>query len=543
MTTRASGIDISHHRGFIDWGKVVASGQSFGITKATEGSSFVDSRFEENWVNMRRAGIIRGAYHFYRPAIDPIKQANHFLDRVGHILHHTDLPPILDCEAHPSYVREEFDAQSLNQRLTRVRAWLEAVRQATGRLPILYTNPATWLSVLNNDKTFTGYPLWIAHYGVSKPSVPAENWGGRGWTLWQTTWEAAVPGVNNGAPPTDLNQYIGDAESLNRSLARVGPRPAAPAVTNGEMLNALSLAAQVLELNLQDWLNLLELAYLAKQPARAYDGPAWEEFPLPQDQIDVIRAMLEETNGPDPVLPRDFTNQDMINAVYKAAEMLEMAGWQFLTRANLTHLIDARPALYVGPLPAAMTSLNPNERHALEVALGLADPDAGNGGQDDPDPDGATYPEKTNQMMINALYKAAEKFGIPGWNLVVRAGLVDLVNDRATLYTGPRIETIDSLNPNEQAAVAEALGVARDAGVFDTPYPGLLNQDMINVFYAAARVQSESGWDWILRCGLEYMARDQATRYAPYQGPLIEELPVLDESEKTLLAVELTNRV
>jgi lysozyme len=538
--SNAPGIDISHHRGVIDWGKVVASGQVFGITKATEGSGFVDSRFGENWSAMRRAGIIRGAYHFYRPAIDPVKQADHFLDRVGHILHHTDLPPILDCEAHPAYVREEFDKQSLNQRLSRVRAWLQAVQAATGRVPILYTNPATWITVLGDNRTFSDFPLWIAHYGVSKPTVPAGNWNGQGWSIWQTTWEGVVPGVNNGQPPVDLNIYKGNAAALNQWLGRTGVRPAAPPVTNAAMLTAIRLAAQVLEINLNDWLALLELAYLAQHPERPYDGPAWEEFPLPQDEIDVIRAMLDHEVEGENQLPLNFTNQDMINAVYAAAESIDMAGWQLLTRAGLTHLIDARTALYVGPLPDAMAGLTAEQRRALNLALGFGE---GQGEDDGEGHDAVPYPDKTNQALINAFYAVGEQFNIPGWTLITAAGLTRLADDRTALYTGPRIEELDGLNPNQQAALADALGVARDAGDFDAPYPGLLNQDMINVFYAAARQQSESGWAWIERAGMTYMGQDQATRYMPYQGPLVENIPNLDEDERTLLAVELANRV
>jgi len=27
--------------------------------------------------------------------------------------------------------------------------------------------------------------LWIAHWGVTSPTIPANNWGGHGWTFWQ----------------------------------------------------------------------------------------------------------------------------------------------------------------------------------------------------------------------------------------------------------------------------------------------------------------------------------------------------------------------
>jgi len=40
-----------------------------------------------------------------------------------------------------------------------------------------------------------GHKLWIAHWGVRRPTVPAGNWGGRGWTFWQWTSDGSVSGI------------------------------------------------------------------------------------------------------------------------------------------------------------------------------------------------------------------------------------------------------------------------------------------------------------------------------------------------------------
>src|SRR5690606_5867024 len=59
------GIDISKWQGDIDWHAVRASGVAFAFIKATEGADHADERFAENWAAARRAGVPRGAYHYY----------------------------------------------------------------------------------------------------------------------------------------------------------------------------------------------------------------------------------------------------------------------------------------------------------------------------------------------------------------------------------------------------------------------------------------------------------------------------------------------
>merc|ERR1719216_123105 len=60
------GIDVSHHNGVVNWEDVNRAGKTFSIAKATEGKTFQDSRFLENWKGMDDVGMQRGAYHFLR---------------------------------------------------------------------------------------------------------------------------------------------------------------------------------------------------------------------------------------------------------------------------------------------------------------------------------------------------------------------------------------------------------------------------------------------------------------------------------------------
>ncbi|HMO23601.1 MAG TPA: GH25 family lysozyme, partial [Candidatus Melainabacteria bacterium] len=59
------GIDVSRHQGTIDWGRVKAAGVNYCFIKSTEGSSWKDNKFDFNWAEAKKHGIIRGAYHFF----------------------------------------------------------------------------------------------------------------------------------------------------------------------------------------------------------------------------------------------------------------------------------------------------------------------------------------------------------------------------------------------------------------------------------------------------------------------------------------------
>ncbi len=190
------GIDVSDYQRAVDWSAVAGAGIAFAFTKATEGVSFVAETFASNWLATQGAGIIRGAYHFFRPLRDPQAQADHFLATVQPGA--GDLPAALDAE-----VRDGVDARAF---VDRMKEWLDAVEEATGRKPIIYTSPSFWEAL--GSPRLSGYPLWIANYGRSSPIIP------RGWstyTFWQYTSSGSVTGI---AGMVDLNVFNGSLDDL-----------------------------------------------------------------------------------------------------------------------------------------------------------------------------------------------------------------------------------------------------------------------------------------------------------------------------------------
>jgi len=194
------GVDVSHHQGAIDWKALAVEQFAFAFIKATEGAQNADQLFSRNWPGPKDAGLLRGAYHFFRPSADPRIQANNFLQTVRE-LSPGDLPPVLDVEV--------LDNQPPAKVLDDLQCWLEAVELALRRKPILYTGPSFWRSALGNSTRFASYPLWIAHYTqASEPSLPG---GWKSWTFWQHSDHGRVSGA---AGPIDLNRFHGSHADL-----------------------------------------------------------------------------------------------------------------------------------------------------------------------------------------------------------------------------------------------------------------------------------------------------------------------------------------
>ncbi len=188
-STAQQGIDVSHWQGTIDWAEVKASGRTFAFAKATEGIGFEDSSYDENRVGAMAAGMKFGAYHFARPGSnDPVAEADWFVDTAK--LQHGMLLPVLDLE-----LTGGLSSAALT---SWVKAWLARVDQRIGAKPMIYTSPSFWRNAMGDSRWFAdnGYAmLWIAHWDVTSPSVPASNWGGRSWTFWQYSDSGTVPGV------------------------------------------------------------------------------------------------------------------------------------------------------------------------------------------------------------------------------------------------------------------------------------------------------------------------------------------------------------
>jgi len=211
-----SGIDVSHFQGAVDWAAVAGAGMAFAYAKASDGGTGTDPRFAANWAAMKAAGVLRGAYHFFRPATSAEAQADHYVQLVG-ALAPGDLPPMLDVEETATKTSpEQWAAIAVADRVPLVQTWLDRVEAALGLRPILYTRAGFVEKYFPDPGELTDDLLWVAHY----TSQPAPNLppGWTDWTLWQFSETGTVAGVGGAV---DLDRFNGTLDDL-RALALPG---------------------------------------------------------------------------------------------------------------------------------------------------------------------------------------------------------------------------------------------------------------------------------------------------------------------------------
>ena len=209
-------VDVSHHQGAIDWPRVRAAGIELAILKATEGTTFVDSRYRSNVAGARAAGLIVGAYHFGRPGssgpADAEAEAAHFL-RVTAQQGRPDFY-VLDIEDDRVPAGRRLGAWMI--------AFLHEVERTTKRIPWLYSYGPYWREHGSSDQDWRRYPWWLADY--SPPPAQVAPWGRP--SLWQYTSSGNVPGI---AGRCDRNLFDGSAGDFRRLIGIAGGAPPQPA--------------------------------------------------------------------------------------------------------------------------------------------------------------------------------------------------------------------------------------------------------------------------------------------------------------------------
>jgi len=201
---KVCGIDVSFYQGKIDWKLVKDMSEdsvhiTFAFIKATEGVVIVDPYFQRNWREGPKAGIICGAYHFFRPKISGKWQARFFLQTVK--TEKGDLPMMVDVEeldgVQPAIMRKELTS------------YLKYIEAQTKIKPIIYSGLKFYQDNLTGY--FDDYTLWLAHY--YQPELAVNNT--TNWKFWQHSDKARVNGINH---VVDFNVFNGDSLSFTKML-------------------------------------------------------------------------------------------------------------------------------------------------------------------------------------------------------------------------------------------------------------------------------------------------------------------------------------
>ena len=165
------GVDVSSYQGDIDWEILSSQDISFAFIKATEGSSYVDPYFENNWENAADTDLRIGAYHFFSFESSGETQADLFCSTVTPV--DNMLPPVIDVEFYGRFESEkDLNISGVKHEL---RIMVDLISDKYGMKPIIYASDESYEAIVKND--FDDCDLWFRSVYFSIPNeIEAVFW-------------------------------------------------------------------------------------------------------------------------------------------------------------------------------------------------------------------------------------------------------------------------------------------------------------------------------------------------------------------------------
>ena len=191
--TDVIGVDISEYQADVDMQKLASQGISFVYMNATEGSSFEDSRFVQNWENAAACGMPAGAYHFFSFDSPGRMQAENFINRIGDL--DGRLIPAVDVEFYADKRENQPDPAEVTAQL---RDFLNALEAAYHVKPMIYCPREIYEKYIMGY--FDEYPRWIRSV-----YYPASFEAGVSWVIWQYCDTGELEGYEGGEQYIDLD--------------------------------------------------------------------------------------------------------------------------------------------------------------------------------------------------------------------------------------------------------------------------------------------------------------------------------------------------
>lgn len=197
------GNDIAVYQKDVDY-SIYKNNTHFVIIKATEGNGFTDQKFSRNMIESRNNGIMCGFYHFARPDLGniPEAEAGWFLKVVGPLREGEVLCLDYEPKSNPG------DPVDWCFR------FLEYVKAHTGCKAYIYLNQSqvrqfNWQKVVD-----AGYPLWLAAYVPTEQAKPGQ-WGKMAMQQWTSSQK--VPGILGGTGNVDGDWFFGTFDDFKAS--------------------------------------------------------------------------------------------------------------------------------------------------------------------------------------------------------------------------------------------------------------------------------------------------------------------------------------
>ena len=202
------GVDVSHYQGTINWEKLAGQDLDFAFIKATEGSSYLDECFYDNWREAGKTDLYIGAYHFFSFDSEGKKQAEFFINTVGDL--EGKLPPVIDVEFYGDKAHNPPKKEEVVMQLNEMLSVLEEHYQIK---PIIYTTYTVYNKYIKGE--FQEYPLWIRNV-YYPPDVALRDT----WSFWQYTDTAVLEGYEGSEKYIDMNVFQGTKEEMEMLLVQ-----------------------------------------------------------------------------------------------------------------------------------------------------------------------------------------------------------------------------------------------------------------------------------------------------------------------------------
>lgn len=240
------GIDVSGWQENINYAEVKQSGIEIVYMKSSEGKSFVDPYFNQNYTNAKANGLKVGFYHYLiaRSNEEAVQEARFFVSVISG--KEPDCRLAMDFESFGNLSVAEINQIGIT--------FMRTVENLTGKEVIIYSNTNDATNIFSGE--LTNYPLWVAQYEVEQPT-PNGKWST--WAGWQYTDKGEVAGIGGYVDRNKFTEQVLLSSSGSIPLPDNTNEPSAGGTTTitiqrGDTLSRLAIkynttVARLVELN------------------------------------------------------------------------------------------------------------------------------------------------------------------------------------------------------------------------------------------------------------------------------------------------------
>ena len=202
------GIDISYHNGEIDFSKI-KSQIDFVIMRSGYGNKAIDSKeikFDIYYEEAKKYNIPVGTYWYWYASTpeEALNEAKTFMNKVKG--KKFEFPVYYDVEEESIL---DTGAENVNSLIKTFCGELEKNGYYCG----LYSS-SNYLISLISEEIKHKYAIWVAHWGVDKPSYEGP------WGIWQYTSDGKMAGVES--ERVDLDMAVINYEPIIKFLGKNG---------------------------------------------------------------------------------------------------------------------------------------------------------------------------------------------------------------------------------------------------------------------------------------------------------------------------------